>query len=38
MGDILVKREEAAERRHREKLESVNALIGVLKDSLKKDN
>ena len=38
MGVILVKREEAAERRHREKLESVNALIGVLKDSLKKDN
>ena len=39
MGDMLMKKEEAAERRHREKIDCVNALIGVLKDSLnKKDN
>jgi hypothetical protein len=36
LGDVLQKREEAVERRHKENIEAVNSLIGVLKDTLKK--
>lgn len=34
--EALEKREEAAERRHKEKINTINSLVGVLKDLIKK--
>jgi len=37
ISEFVEKKEEAAERRHQEKMQSINSLVSVLKDIVKKD-